>query len=96
MYRRGEGYTEEWVLHIFIQHQYPELNDTYKKTQYNKLQLTREFTRNWGGSKCSMISPNIIQFIKSTEFVARLTKLTSVAQGLLKWVRLQGRSLAFT
>ena len=32
-------YREEWVLDIFIQHQYPVLVDTYKKkkTQYNKL-----------------------------------------------------------
>ena len=31
LYRRGEWYTEEWVLNIFISHQYPVLMDTYKK-----------------------------------------------------------------
>ena len=29
---------KEWMLNISNQHQYPVLTDTYKKTQYNKLQ----------------------------------------------------------
>ena len=35
---------EEWVLKIFIQHQYLVLTDTYKKTQYNKLQTINKKT----------------------------------------------------
>ena len=50
-------------------------------------QLTKEITIYRGGSKCfiakrSKITSNINQLIKSTAFVARLTKRGSVAQGL--------------
>ena len=31
MYRRGEGHGEEWVLNMFIQHQYQALMGAYKK-----------------------------------------------------------------
>ena len=53
---------EEWLLNIFIQHKYPVLMDTYKKTQYNKLQTINKRTY----YKCciakrSKIRPNINQ-----------------------------------
>ena len=38
---------EEWVLNIFIQHQYPVLTDTYKnktKQKYNYLQAINKRT----------------------------------------------------
>ena len=62
---------EEWVLNIFIQHQYSLLTDTYKRHSTSYKQLTRQFTRNRGGSKCciakwSKLYLNINQFIKST------------------------------
>ena len=44
---------EEWGINIFIQHQYPVLTHTYYYTISYK-QSTREFTRNWGGSKCGI------------------------------------------
>ena len=62
------------MLNIFIQHQYPVQTEAYKiHSTISYEQLTREFTRNRGGSKCSIvkrskINPNVNQLIKSTVF----------------------------
>ena len=62
------------------------LTETYTShSTISYKQLTREFTRNRGGSKCciaklSKVNPNINQPIKSTVSVARFTTRASVAQ----------------
>ena len=35
---------EEWVLTIIVQQQYSVVTDTYKKTEYNKLQTINKRT----------------------------------------------------
>ena len=92
---RGMTHREEWVVNIFIQHQYQVLSDTYRKTQCNKLQtINKRIYRNWGGSKFGMakrskISSNIKQLIKLMVFVAHPTKRTSVVQYWKEYWRLE-------
>ena len=77
---------KEWVLNIFIQHQYPVLTDTYKKkpVQIMKKRIHKKLRVKMLSNQ-TKISLNIKQFIKSTVCVARSTKRASVAQGFLMW-----------
>ena len=85
---------EEWVFNIFIQHQYPVLTDIYKRhSTISYTQLTREFTRNRGGSKCclaklSKINLNINQFIKSTIEVFNCWLFMAMSQSI--WESAEG------
>ena len=82
LYRQGGWYTLKNECLIYLFSSCIRRSQIHTKKKHSAIwykQLTREFTRYWGGSKCciakpSKISPDINQLIKSRVFVARPTK----------------------